>query len=55
MREFGFAEAHLMLRQAAREFATRELAPGAKERARQNRMPDWMIKKTFRFKNLPTL
>jgi cyclohexanecarboxyl-CoA dehydrogenase len=36
---------HDDLRRAAREFATKELAPGAKERALTDRIPDWMIRK----------
>jgi cyclohexanecarboxyl-CoA dehydrogenase len=43
--EFGFSETHEDLRRAAREFATRELALGAKERAETIRIPNWMIKK----------
>jgi len=45
MAEFGFTEDHEILRQASRDFATKALVPGAKERARSNRIPDWMIKK----------
>jgi cyclohexanecarboxyl-CoA dehydrogenase len=45
MAEFGFSETHEDLRRAAREFATKELAPGAKERALTDRIPDWMIRK----------
>ena len=45
MAEFGFSEMHEDLRRAAREFATKELAPGAKERALTDRIPDWMIRK----------
>jgi len=45
MAEFGFSEMHDDLRRAAREFATKELAPGAKERALTDRIPDWMIRK----------
>ena len=45
MTEFGFTEDHEILRQASRDFATKALVPGAKERARSNRIPDWMIKK----------
>jgi len=45
MVEFGLNQEHELLRRAARDFAVRGLAPGAKERATQNRIPDWMIKK----------
>jgi cyclohexanecarboxyl-CoA dehydrogenase len=45
MAEFGFSEDHEILRQAARDFARKALAPNAKERAIENRIPDWMIKK----------
>jgi len=45
MAEFGFTDEHELLRQAARDFAARGLAPGAKERISQNRIPDWMVKK----------
>jgi alkylation response protein AidB-like acyl-CoA dehydrogenase len=44
-KEFGLNEDHATLRDAAKRFARQELAPGAKERARQNRIPEWMIKK----------
>jgi len=43
--EFGFSETHDDLRRAAREFAKKELIPGAKERAVSNRIPNWIIKK----------
>jgi cyclohexanecarboxyl-CoA dehydrogenase len=45
MAEFGLTEEHDLLRKAARDFAERGLAPGAKERARENRIPEWMVKK----------
>lgn len=45
MAEFGFNEDHELLRQTAERFAVQELAPGAKERGTENRMPDWYIKK----------
>ncbi len=45
MAEFGFSEDHEILQQAAKDFAIKALAPGAKERAIANRIPDWMIKK----------
>jgi len=45
MTEFGFTEADETLRKAVRMFARKELAPGAKERARQNFMPDWLFRK----------
>ncbi|MGA2463235.1 MAG: acyl-CoA dehydrogenase family protein [Thermodesulfobacteriota bacterium] len=45
MAEFGFNETHQDLQNAAREFATKELAPGAKERALSDFIPVWMIKK----------
>jgi alkylation response protein AidB-like acyl-CoA dehydrogenase len=45
MAEFGFTEDHEMLRNTARDFATKALAAGAKERATQNRIPEWMIQK----------
>lgn len=45
MAEFGFTEADEQLRVAVRVFARKELAPGAKERARNNLMPDWMFRK----------
>jgi cyclohexanecarboxyl-CoA dehydrogenase len=41
--EFGLTEEHGTLREAARKFAVEVLAPGAKERARDNRIPEWMI------------
>lgn len=43
--EFGLTADHDVLRDAARTFAKRELAPGAKERARENRIPAWMFEK----------
>lgn len=45
MPEFGFTEDHETLRKAARDFALKGLAPGAKERALENRIPHWMIEK----------
>ena len=45
MMEFGLTEDHEVLRQAARNFAVKALKEGAKERATQNRIPDWMLKK----------
>ena len=45
MAEFGFSEDHEILRKAAKDFAIKALAPGAKERAIASRIPDWMIKK----------
>jgi cyclohexanecarboxyl-CoA dehydrogenase len=43
--EFGLTEAHETLREAARRFAVEVLAPGAKERARDSRIPAWMIQR----------
>jgi len=43
--EFGLTEEHAVLRDAARTFALGELAPGAKKRARDNRIPGWMFEK----------
>jgi len=45
MPEYGFTEDHVFLRQTVQKFVKNEIAPGAKERASQNRIPDWMIKK----------
>lgn len=39
MAEFGFTEAQEMFRTMARDFTRRELFPGAKERAKLNRIP----------------
>jgi Acyl-CoA dehydrogenases len=44
MLEFGFSEVHLMFQQKARDFASRVLAPGAKERCKQNRYPREIVK-----------
>lgn len=44
MPEFGFNEAQLMFQDKARDFATRVLAPGAKERVKQNRYPREIVK-----------
>jgi cyclohexanecarboxyl-CoA dehydrogenase len=45
MAEFGFAEAQEMFRTMARDFAHRELMPGAKERMKLNRIPEDLLKK----------
>lgn len=45
MSGFGFTEAQEMFRRQARDFARRELAPGAKERAKLEEIPRDMIKK----------
>ncbi len=39
MPEFGFSEAQLMFKQKAQDFADKVLAPGAKERCKQNQYP----------------
>ena len=45
MAEFGFTEAQEMFRIMARDFTRRELFPGAKERAKLNRVPPDIMKK----------
>jgi cyclohexanecarboxyl-CoA dehydrogenase len=45
MAEFGFNEVQLMFQDKARDFATRVLAPGAKERVKQNRYPKEIVKR----------
>lgn len=45
MAEFGFTEGHELLRRQAREFARGELLPGARERAKMNRIPHGLIQK----------
>ena len=45
MPEFGFNEAQLMFQEKARDFARRVLAPGAKERCKQNRYPREIVKR----------
>jgi cyclohexanecarboxyl-CoA dehydrogenase len=45
MAEFGFTEAQEMFRTMARDFAHRELMPGAKERMKLNRIPEDLVKK----------
>lgn len=44
MPEFGFNETQLMFKEKARDFAQRVLAPGAKERCKQNRYPPEIVK-----------
>lgn len=39
MPEFGFSEAQLIFKQKAQDFADKVLAPGAKERCKQNQYP----------------
>jgi cyclohexanecarboxyl-CoA dehydrogenase len=45
MAEFGFTEAQEMFRQEVRTFCRKELAPGAKERAKMDRIPRELLKK----------
>lgn len=45
MASFGFTEQQEMLRQTVRDFVRRELAPGAKERAKMERVPEEIVKK----------
>jgi cyclohexanecarboxyl-CoA dehydrogenase len=45
MSGFGFSEAQEMLRKEVREFAQKELLPGAKERAKQDRFPRELVKR----------
>jgi len=45
MAEFGFTEAQEMFRTMVRDFAHRELMPGAKERMKLNRIPGDLVKK----------
>jgi len=45
MADFGFTEAHEILRNEIRSFARRELAPGAKKRAKLNHIPKDIAKK----------
>ncbi len=46
MAGFGFSEEQEMFRRMVRDFARRELAPGAKERAKQNFIPPEILKRT---------
>jgi len=43
--EFGFTETQEMFRHSVREFSKRELAPGAKERAKGDHIPKEVLKK----------
>ncbi|MEK7847786.1 MAG: acyl-CoA dehydrogenase family protein, partial [Chloroflexota bacterium] len=45
MGEFVFTEAQQMFQRQVREFSRRELAPGAKERAKQDHMPMHLVKR----------
>lgn len=45
MPEFGFNEIHLMFQEKARDFAQKVLAPGAKERQKQNRISKEILKR----------
>jgi len=45
MAAFGFTEAQEMFRTMVRDFAHRELMPGAKERMKLNRIPGDLVKK----------
>lgn len=45
MPEFGFTEAQQMFRHEVRNFCQKELAPGAKERVKRDRIPEELLKK----------
>ena len=43
--DFNLSEEHIMIRDAAREFAHNELLPGVIERDREQKFPKELIKK----------